>query len=205
MHLLGLDQVIVIEDQQHLILTGPRGQLVDQRRDQPLKRWRRGRPQQRPGPFADLRPHPLQRRNHVAPKPRRVVCRPHPPTATPPAGCQTAPSGPAKPSCRTRPGRKPGRAAGPAPDPAPRPAAGGAQTPAAGGARAAWWPAGHPALKRRPPAGRPQAPYPSTTNITSAASEWPASLPGAAGARGMATGQPSNTRPAGWHRSPLSG
>ena len=73
MHLLGVDQVVVVEDQHHLVLAGPDGQLVDQRRHQPLKRRRRRRPEQRADPLGDSWPCPVQRGNRVPPEPCRVV------------------------------------------------------------------------------------------------------------------------------------
>jgi len=72
-HRRGVDQVVVVEDQQHLVPAGLGGQLVDQRRHQPFERGRCRRAQQRADPLADPRPDPVQRRNRVAPKPGRVV------------------------------------------------------------------------------------------------------------------------------------
>ena len=68
-HLRRADHVVVIKDQQGLI----RGQFVDQGRDQPLERRRRGRPEQRGDPFGDPGPGPVQRGHRVAPEPGRVV------------------------------------------------------------------------------------------------------------------------------------
>src|SRR5580693_256461 len=59
-HLLGVDQVVVIEDQHRLVLAGPGGQLVDQRRHQPLERRRRRRPEQRADPLGGSWPCPVQ-------------------------------------------------------------------------------------------------------------------------------------------------
>ena len=72
-HLLGVDQVVVVENQQQLILAGRGGQLVDQRRHQPLERCWCRRAQQRAHPLGDARPRPVQRRDCVPPKPRRVI------------------------------------------------------------------------------------------------------------------------------------
>ena len=72
MHLLGVHQVVVVEDQQQLVLARLDGQLVDQGRHHPLKRG----PQlaeQRGDPLADPRPRPVQRANHMPPEPHRVV------------------------------------------------------------------------------------------------------------------------------------
>ena len=73
MHRLGVDQVVVVQDQQHLAVAGLGGQLVDQRRHQPLEGCRRRRAQQRADPLPDPRPRPVQRGNHVPPEPHRVV------------------------------------------------------------------------------------------------------------------------------------
>ncbi len=73
MHQLGIDQVVVVQNQQHHIVGGLGSQLVDQRRHQPRKRPRCRRPQQRPGPLGDPRVHPVQRRHRVPPKPCRVI------------------------------------------------------------------------------------------------------------------------------------
>ena len=70
MHLRRADHVVIVEDKQHLLLPG---QLVDQRRDQPLERRRRGRPEQRGHPVPDPGPRPVQRGHRVAPEPGRVV------------------------------------------------------------------------------------------------------------------------------------
>ena len=60
-HRPGVDQVIVIQDQQHLAV-GPGGQVVDQRRHQPLERCQRRRPQQQ----AALSPTPGHARSSAA-------------------------------------------------------------------------------------------------------------------------------------------
>ncbi len=52
-HELAADQVVVVQDQHHLVLAGLGGQLVDQRRHQPLKRRRRRRAEQRAGQLPD--------------------------------------------------------------------------------------------------------------------------------------------------------
>ena len=69
----GADHVIVVEDQQGPVRGGPGAQVVDQRREQPLKRGRGGRPDQRAHASADSRAHPVQRGDHVPPEPGRVV------------------------------------------------------------------------------------------------------------------------------------
>ena len=51
------DHVVVIEDEQGLV----RGQIVDQRRDQPLERRRRGRAEQRGDPVAGPGAGPVER------------------------------------------------------------------------------------------------------------------------------------------------
>jgi hypothetical protein len=107
----------------------------------------------------------LQQRSvrvHVAAKTGPDHYQPRPATAMPPDG-HPAPSRPATPSYRTRPGHTPRSAAAPAPPPAPPPAAAGRSSPAAGQAQTAWWPAAHPARKRQPPPGPPQAAQPSAT------------------------------------------
>src|SRR5215471_19402618 len=88
---------------------------------------------------------------------------PNPATPRPPEGYSTAPSQPAARSCRTRPEHTPGPAAGPAPRRAPAPGENGPQNPVADGARAAWWPAGHPARKRQPRQGEAREAQPSAT------------------------------------------
>ena len=72
-HRLGVDQVVVIEDQQHLAVAGLGGQLVDQRRHQPLEGCRRQRAQQQADSLPDPRAHPVQRGQRVTPEPHRVV------------------------------------------------------------------------------------------------------------------------------------
>ena len=57
MHLRRADHVVIVEDQQGLV----RGQIVDQRRDQPLERRWRGRAEQRGHPFADPGMGPVER------------------------------------------------------------------------------------------------------------------------------------------------
>ena len=55
--------MVVIQHQRHLAGRGPGGQLVDQRRHQPLERRRRRRPEQRAHALADTGAHPIQRRH----------------------------------------------------------------------------------------------------------------------------------------------
>jgi hypothetical protein len=47
-HRRGVDQVIVVQDEQRLVAIGPAGQLVDQRGDQAPVRGRGGLAEQRP-------------------------------------------------------------------------------------------------------------------------------------------------------------
>ena len=68
-HLLRVDHVVVVEDEQGLFP----GQIVDQRRDQALERRRRGRAEQRSHPFADSGTGPVQRGYRVVPEPGWVV------------------------------------------------------------------------------------------------------------------------------------
>jgi len=87
----GIDQVVVVQDQQHLAVTGRRGQLIDQGRYQRLERmWRR-----RAHPPGQSRPGHLQRGDHVAPEPGGVAVaaiqaqpRHGPPGAAGPVGQQ---------------------------------------------------------------------------------------------------------------------
>jgi hypothetical protein len=72
-HGLGVNQVVVVEHQQRLVRVGPGGQLIDQRGHKSLVRRWRGRAQQRPHPFGESRPAPVQCGHTVAPEPRRVV------------------------------------------------------------------------------------------------------------------------------------
>jgi len=71
MHRLGVDQVVVVQDQHHLVGLG--SQLVDQDRHQPLERRRGRRAEQWGDPLGDPGPHRVQRGEDVAPEPRRVV------------------------------------------------------------------------------------------------------------------------------------
>ena len=71
-HRLGVDQVVVVQDQD-LALTRSGRQLVDQRRHQRLERRRRRRSEQRGNLLGESRPCPVQRRGGVAPEPGRVV------------------------------------------------------------------------------------------------------------------------------------
>jgi hypothetical protein len=70
-HLVGLDQVVVVQDQHHPVRLG--GQLVDQGAHQALERRRRRRPEQRGDLPGHARTHPVQGGDHVPPEPRRVV------------------------------------------------------------------------------------------------------------------------------------
>src|SRR5262249_55929900 len=74
-HRPGVDQVVVIEHQHHLVLARDGGQLVDHRGHHALQRGRRRRAQRRAGPPAHPPPGPIQR-----PHPRP----PHPPHHPPP-------------------------------------------------------------------------------------------------------------------------
>ncbi len=71
-HLVGLDQLVVVQDQQHL-LTGLGGQLVDQRGHQPLKRGWRRRAEQRGDPLGHARAHLVNGGGDMPPAPGRVV------------------------------------------------------------------------------------------------------------------------------------
>ena len=65
--------MIIIEDQQHLAVSGRSGKVVDQRRHQPIEGRRGGRPKQRGDPRSDPRPCLVQRRDSMAPEPRRIA------------------------------------------------------------------------------------------------------------------------------------
>ena len=97
--------------------------------------------------------------------------RRHPATARPPAAGRGGPSRPATPFCRTRPERRPAPGPVPAPHRAGPPAAGGARNPAAGRARAAWWPAAHPARPPQPPIPPPRAAQSPLTCTLTASSD----------------------------------
>ncbi len=91
MHRPGIDQVVVIQDQDHLIRAGIGSHLVDQGRHQPLSRTRGQRADPPGQPWAG----PVQRGHRVAPEPRRVVVaaiqaqpRHRPPGAAGPVGQQ---------------------------------------------------------------------------------------------------------------------
>ena len=75
MHRPGVDQVIVVQDEQRLVAAGPVGQLVDQGSDQAPVRGGGGRAEQRRHPFTDPGARPIQRRHYVTPEPGRVVVR----------------------------------------------------------------------------------------------------------------------------------
>ena len=68
-HLPCADHVVVVEDEQDLV----RSQFVDQRRDQPLERRRRGRPEQRTKAVVNPGAGPVQRGHRVPPEPRRII------------------------------------------------------------------------------------------------------------------------------------
>ena len=94
-HRASVDQVVVVQDQQHLIPARLDGQLVDQGRHKPVKRTRGRRPEQRAQVPGDPGPGPVQRSDHVAPEPGRVVVagvqaqpRHRPPAAAGPVGQQ---------------------------------------------------------------------------------------------------------------------
>jgi hypothetical protein len=97
-HRPSLDQLVVVDHQQHLARLG--GQLVDQGGDQPLERRRGRRAQQRGELLGELRLHPVQGGQGVAPEPCRVVVAgvqrqpgQRPPGGGP-AGQQGGPAGP---------------------------------------------------------------------------------------------------------------
>ncbi len=95
-HLLCVDQVVVVEDQYRLVVvTGLGGKLVDQSGHHALERRRRRRTQQGAQPPGDPWAHPVQRGNGMAPEPTRVVVarvqrqpRGRPTTAPGPVGQQ---------------------------------------------------------------------------------------------------------------------
>jgi hypothetical protein len=70
---LGVDQVIVVQDQQQLVITGLGCQLVDQRRNRPMSRNRRQQSRLGRGQLAYPRASPAHRSHGVAPEPCRVV------------------------------------------------------------------------------------------------------------------------------------
>ena len=72
-HRPGVNQVVVVQDQQHLIPTRLDGEPVDQGRHKPLKRTRGRRPEHRVQPLGDPGLRLIQRSDHVAPEPGRVV------------------------------------------------------------------------------------------------------------------------------------
>jgi hypothetical protein len=72
-HRLGLDHVVVVEDQQRLIITKPARKLVDEGRHRPLERMRRGRAEQVVDPLTDTWAHPIQSRGSVTPKSCGVI------------------------------------------------------------------------------------------------------------------------------------
>ena len=112
---LRVDQVVVIEDQHHLILSGLRGgQFVDQRRHQTIGGGRHERAQQRTGQLANPGACLAHRRYRVAPEPRRIVVRGvqrqpgHRPPATPgPVGQQDSLAGPSRGADQDQPSRQP--------------------------------------------------------------------------------------------------
>ena len=72
-HRLGVDQVVVVEDQHYLFLARLGSQLVDQSRHQPLKGPRGRRAEQRASVPGYPRAHRVQRSDDMPPEPRRVV------------------------------------------------------------------------------------------------------------------------------------
>ena len=94
-HRPGLNQVIVVQDQQHLIPARLDVQLVDQSRHKPVERTRGRRREQRAQVPGDPGLGPVQRGDHVTPEPGRVVVagiqaqpRHRPPAAAGPVGQQ---------------------------------------------------------------------------------------------------------------------
>jgi hypothetical protein len=65
--------VVVVEDQQHLIVTSRARKLVDQSRYRPLERMRRGRAEQGANPLADTWAYSIQSGGDVTPEPCRVI------------------------------------------------------------------------------------------------------------------------------------
>ena len=157
MHRLETDQVIVIQHQRPLAGTGPGGQLVDQRRYQPLERHpgQAGRSAGSPARRSPGTHGPARLAHGARSGPGR--CHRHPATATRPGTGRAGPNRPAELSCRTRPGHIPGSGPAPAPHRAAAPGAAGTRNQAAARARAAWRPAAHPAPPPRSPTWPPRA------------------------------------------------
>jgi hypothetical protein len=115
MNRMRVDQVVVIEDQQHLIRSGlGGGQFVDQRRHQPIGRGLCERAQQRTGQLANPGACLAHRRDRVAPKPRRIVVgsvqrQPgrQPPAAPGPVGQQDSLARPSRGADQDQPSRQP--------------------------------------------------------------------------------------------------
>src|SRR5262249_16827478 len=181
-HLLGADQVVVVQHQQRLPGGGTICQLVDQRGDHTLERLQRG-PEQLADPAADPRAGPLQRRCHIPPEPGRVIVtliqrQPghRPLAAARPSGQQRRLAGPGRRAHQDQPPRQPliqppgqpragpdspPRAAPPPPrPPPPPPPPPPSSTPPTAGAPAARH-APPPGAARR--AGRPPPPPPTTS------------------------------------------
>ena len=113
-HRLGVDQVVVIENQQHLAVAGLGGQLVDQRCHQPLEGCRRRGAQQEADSLPDPRARPVQRGYRVTPEPHRVVvgCVQRQPGHRPvarrgPVGQQGRLAGPSRGAHQDEPPRQP--------------------------------------------------------------------------------------------------
>jgi hypothetical protein len=113
-HRLGTDEVVVVQDQQHLAPVGLGGQLVDQRRHQPFKR-RRGRWVEHRGDLVgEPRPYPVQRGGDMAPEPCRVVVTlvqrqpgDRPPAGLDPMGQQAGLAEPGRRADQQQPPRQP--------------------------------------------------------------------------------------------------
>ena len=91
-HLQGVDQVVIINDQQHLAVIGPGGQVVNQRCHQPLEGCRgpAGPAGGRLSPRSPGAPGPARPPRDARTAPGR--CRLRPATARPPAGYRTGPA-----------------------------------------------------------------------------------------------------------------
>jgi hypothetical protein len=113
-HRLGVDQLVVVQDQQHLARTGLAGQLVDQGRHQPLEGRRGRRAEQRGELPGDPGTHLVQRGHHMAPEPRRVVVASvqrqpgdRPPALPGPVGQQSGLAEPGRSADQHQPPRQP--------------------------------------------------------------------------------------------------
>jgi hypothetical protein len=72
-HVRGLDDVVVVQDQHDLIAARAGGQLVDQHGHQQVERGGRGQAEQRTQPGVETGADPVHRGYRMAPEPGRVV------------------------------------------------------------------------------------------------------------------------------------